>query len=185
MGAENFFHKLAPWLAAGVQFVPGAGPAIAGVITKIAGEHGVQLPSAVEPTVESLGNAVAAMTGNSEAMAALKKQDQDYSLQMQAAGFKNLEDIYALDNEDKANARNREIQVRDKTPEIGFYLLTFGFFAALICLFHFPIPAENKATVYTMIGSLGTVWLASGMYFYGTTRSSGAKDQTIADIAKS
>ena len=184
MGVGSFFQKLAPWLAAGVQFVPGAGPVIAGTITKIAGDHGVSLPSAVAPTVESIGDAVAALTGNSAAMVALKQQDQSYAEQMQAIGFKQITDLEALADADAADARKRETAVRDHTPEIGFYLLITAFVLVIAALFKFPVPTENKAMIYLMVGSLGTLVVGAAQYFYGTTRSSGAKDQVLADIAK-
>ena len=185
MGIGSFFQKLAPWLSAGVQFVPGAGPIIANTITKIANDHNVTLPdSKVEGTVESIGNAVAAMTGNSDAMLALKKQDQEYALQMQAAGFKELSDLEALQDADAASARTREIAVKDKTPEIGFYILITAFVVVIAALFKWPIPADNKAIVFSMIGSLATIVIGATQYFYGTTRSSRLKDDTIATIAK-
>ena len=185
MGVGSFFKKLAPWLSAGASFVPGAGPVIAATINNIAGTHGVTLAAPADASLpETLENAVAALTGNSAALGALKQADNDYALQMQAAGFKQVADLEALAVQDRESARNREIQVRDKTPEIGFYVLTIGFFTALFCLFHFPIPADNKSIIFTAMGALTTVWIASATYFYGTTRGSANKDQVLASIAK-
>lgn len=185
MSIGGFFKKLAPWLSAGVSFVPGAGPAIAATINGIAGTNNVKLTAPADSSLpETLENAVAALTGNSAALEALKQADQQFQLQMQQAGFKQVDDLEALAVQDRESARSREVQVRDRTPEIGFYVLTIGFFAALFCLFKFPVPAENKAVVFTMIGSLGTLWIAAGTYFYGTTRGSANKDQVLADIAK-
>jgi hypothetical protein len=189
MGVGSFFQKLAPWLSAGVQFVPGAGPAIAGVITKIAGDHGVSLPSAVEPTVESIGNAVAAMTGNSAAMAALKKQDQDYALQMQAAGFKQVDDLIALGNEDRASARNREIQVKDNTPKILAYLYAAGFFITLAAEIWIAVSGKTvnplaEKSIDLLLGVLVGMVLGTKEYYFGSSAGSDKKSDLLADIAK-
>lgn len=184
MGVGSFFSKIAPWLSAGVQFVPGAGPVIAAGINEIAKTHSVQLPSSVEPTVESIGNAVAAMTGNSDAMAALKKQDQDYALQMQAAGFKQVTDVIALGNEDRASARNREVQLKDHTPAILAAFITVGFFGTLWYVFGHGVKAEAHDLALTMVGVLGTAWTGVVSYYFGSSKGSDDKTQIIGDIAK-
>jgi hypothetical protein len=184
MSLGSVFKKLAPWMATAVNFLPGAGPTIAGIITKVADTNQVKLPETIQPTVDSISNAVAALTGNSAAMLQLKQEDDNYALQMQAAGFKQLIDIEALQDADAVDARKRETVVRDKTPEFGFYLLITAFVGILLALFKWPVPTENKAVVFTMIGSLGTIVIGATQYFYGTTRSSGMKDDTIATIAK-
>ena len=62
-------------------------------------------------------------------------------------------------------------------------MVTFGFFFCLYYMLKLPIPTANKEVLYTMLGSLGTVWVLVMNYFFGSTSSSKAKDQTISDIA--
>jgi hypothetical protein len=184
MGVGSFFTKLAPWLSAGAQFVPGAGPVIAGVITKIAGDHGVSLPSKVEGTVSSIGDAVAAMTGNAAAMLALKQADQTYAEQMQAMGFKQITDLEALEDADRANARNREIQVKDHTPAVLAFCVTVGFFATLWYVFGHGVKPDSHDLAMVMVGVLGAAWGSVIAYYFGSSKGSEDKTQIIGDIAK-
>jgi hypothetical protein len=184
MGVGSFFQKVAPWIAAGVQFVPGAGPVLAGTISKIASEHGVQLPSAVEPTVESIGNAVAAMTGNSAAMLALKQQDQTYAEQMQAMGFKQIQDLEKLAMDDRADARARQIAVRDRMPAILAVLINVGFFGIVILMMFHVIPAGVKDVAFMLLGALAAAWKDVYGYYFGSSAGSSAKTDALADIAK-
>jgi hypothetical protein len=112
-------------------------------------------------------------------LAAIQKQDQDFNLQMEALGFKNAADLEKIAADDRASARGREMAIRDKTPAVGFYLLSVGFFALLSALITIPIPDSNKAVVFTLVGTLGTAWIGAVQYYYGTTRSSGVKDQML------
>jgi hypothetical protein len=185
MSAGAFFEKLAPWLSAGVSFVPGAGPVIAAGITAIAKTHNVTLPASVDPTVESIGNAVAAMTGNSDAMLALKKQDQEYASQMQAAGFKQVDDVIALGNEDRASARAMHAAVpKDYTPEILAGTITVGFFTTLWVVFVHGVNPETHDLAMVMVGLLGSAFGAVVAFYFGSSSGSEAKTKIIGDIAK-
>jgi hypothetical protein len=85
--------------------------------------------------------------------------------------------------DDTANARAREIAVRDNTPKVLAYGVTIGFFLALLGLNLLPIPAENRATIYSMVGSLGTVWILIMGYYFGSSSGSASKTDTINKIA--
>lgn len=189
MGFGSFFQKLAPWLSAGAQFIPGAGPVIAGTITKIAGEHNVALPGKVDGTVESIGNAVAALTGNADAMLALKKADEEYALQMQAAGFKQIQDMEALAVQDRESARNREIQVKDNTPKILAYLYASGFFITLAAEIWIAISGKiinplAEKSIDLLLGVLVGMVLGTKEYYFGSSAGSEKKSDLLADIAK-
>jgi hypothetical protein len=110
----------------------------------------------------------------------LKQADNDFQEHMKQLGI----DEEKLAYDDTANARNREIQVKDSTPRILAYGTTIGFFGALLGLNLMPIPAENRATIYSMVGSLGTVWILIMGYYFGSSRGSEDKSKALAEIAK-
>ena len=110
----------------------------------------------------------------------LKQADNDFQAQMKALEIS--EEKLAFD--DTANARAREMAVKDSTPQILSYGTTIGFFGALAALHFVPIPPENKATIYSMVGSLGTVWILQMGYYFGSSRGSDDKTKVIADLAK-
>lgn len=136
----------------------------------------------VDPTPDGIAAALAGATP--EQMIALKQAESDAVLKIQELGFKDVETMEQLADADAADARARETKVGDRTPEIGFYLLLLAFVVVIIALFRVPVPEPNKAMVFGMIGSLGTIVVGATQYFYGTTRNSGSKDKVIADIAK-
>lgn len=110
---------------------------------------------------------------------ALTKENDSFKEQMKNLGIQEEQLVYA----DVANARAREIATKDSTPKILAYLTTFGFFSAFIgCLF-VSIPETSKAIIFTMIGSLGTVWINQQGYYFGSSAGSAAKTATINQIA--
>lgn len=183
MGFGGFFKKIAPWLSAGAQFIPGAGPVIAGTINQIAGASGHPEVTATG-TLDSITDAVAALSGNADALLKIKQADQDYAKQMQLLGFQHEDDIEKMFLDDRANARNREIQIRDKVPALLAAGITIGFFGTLWYVFGHGVKQEAHDLALTMVGVLGTAWTGVVGYYFGSSRGSDDKTKVIADIAK-
>lgn len=123
----------------------------------------------------------AALAGASpEQMLALKQADNDFAAKMQALGFENMEAMAKLQNEDRDSARNREIQVKDRTPKILAYLITAGFFGMLVAMLFNAIPDQNRDILNIMLGALGTTWSSVTSYYYGSTRGSEVKSAMLA-----
>lgn len=170
---KGFFAKTLPGMALTVASgIPGPVGAVASIIGKVVGK------SDLSSDPNDIAAAVAGATPDQ--LLELRKADQDFQLQMQQLGFANMKDMEALAVEDRDSARKREMAIRDFTPEIGFYMLAGIFAYALHWVFRYPIPQDNKALCYTMLGSLGTLLVTAATYFYGTTRGSEAKTALLA-----
>ncbi len=115
-----------------------------------------------------------------EKLLELQTADNAFKLEMSKLGL----DEKKLAFDDADSARKREMVVKDKTPAVLAYLTTLMFSAALVGLYMVPIPDPNKATVYLMLGSLGTVWITAMQYYHGTSRSSAKKDDMIQGLKK-
>lgn len=64
-------------------------------------------------------------------------------------------------------------------------LLALGMIAiALVMLFFVPIPEANASTVQLLLGAALTWVGAVFNWFYGSSKSSQAKDETISSMAK-
>lgn len=84
---------------------------------------------------------------------------------------------------DTDSARNREIQVKDYTPRILAYVLTLMFAAAMASLIIWDIPPQNKDMFNILLGMLVTVWGVAVKYYFGSSASSQAKDDTISKLS--
>lgn len=154
--------------------------------TAIGGPFGAMAGAAVSAAIgtstgDDKATESALLAASPEALVALKKADQDFEAKMAELGINREKLAY----DDTANARAREIAVKDSTPRVLAYGTTVGFFLSLLGLNLMPIPAENRATIYSMVGSLGTVWILVMGYYFGSSRGSDDKSKVLADIAKS
>lgn len=163
--------KVVPWLAGML-----GGPA-AGVGAKLICDAVGLDPSPENAQKAAEMVAAGALTGDQ--FLALKKAEQEAQLKAQELGYQSIKDLEALVVDDRKDARNREIQIKDKTPAIGFYAITVGFFGLLGCMLFHVIPTGNERVLDVMVGSLGTAWIGAVNYYYGSSRSSQSKDQMI------
>lgn len=121
----------------------------------------------------------ALLTATPDQLLALKKAENDFQLQMKNLGIQEEK----LTFDDIANARAREIAVKDKTPEILAYLITVGFFAILSYLLVEGKPAQGGDVMLVLVGSLGTAWTGIVAYYFGSSAGSAAARDTLSKIA--
>jgi hypothetical protein len=123
--------------------------------------------------------AMAVQSATPDQLIALKQADLQFKKDMAALGV----DLEKLANEDRANARQREIATGDVwTPRILAYMLTTGFFLVLGAVMAWGVPESARDTVNLLLGSLGTVWLGAMAYYHGTTAGSRAKTEMLAKM---
>ncbi len=79
----------------------------------------------------------------------------------------NLRDEYF---QDVANAREREMTLRDRTPATLAAAVTGGLFAIIFMLIFVPIPADSMNIVNIMLGSLSTAWMNVIGYYFGSSK---------------
>lgn len=183
---KSLLKKAAPVIAAAI---PGGGTlAAAGIsvlLNTLDPDKKVD-PSDTKAVDELLNKAVldpASQVKIMEAEKAFLLQMKMLDLDSEDKMRKHVEAELKMAADDRANARAREIAVRDRTPAWGFFLLTAGFFG-LIAFFATcalkpqltPNP-EIMDILKIMVGTLGTAWVGAVQYYYGTTASSGRKDE--------
>jgi hypothetical protein len=172
-----FSRKWPPWVAAATaSAVPGPIGMAAKLVSGIIGK-----PVAADPA--KINEAVDGMTP--EQYTQLQAQDQQFKLDMQKLGFDHEEALEKIMEQDRESARAREINVKDHTAEVGFYILTVGFFATLWWVFGHGVKQETHDLAMVMVGVLGTGWTSAIAYFYGSSRGSDAKNEIISSLTNS
>lgn len=151
------------------------GGPLAGVAVKSIAGKLLDRPDATEEDVEQ-----AILGADPQTLVRLKEIDADFKKSMTDAGVK-LEQIAA---DDRANARAREIQVKDHTPAILAYVVTIGFFGTLAFMLINGKPATGGDALLVMLGSLGTAWAAIIAYFFGSSAGSRKKDEAISQMVR-
>jgi hypothetical protein len=168
MDWKDLVSKVAPWIGTAL-----GGPLGGAAITAIADALGLN-----EKTEEAVKAALSGTTP--EQMLALKKADQEFSLKLKEIGFANEKDMESLAVQDRDSARKREVSLNDKTVRNLAYLITLGFFSLIVALMFVSIPADSKAILYVLTGSLGTAWTGVTAYYFGSTKGSQAKTDLLA-----
>ena len=135
--------------------------------------------------------AEAALLGaNPDQLLALKKAENDFTVQMTTLGIQQEQLAYA----DVASARAMQTATRDPTVDRLAWLIIGGFLvisiAQLVGLMGFAeqvskIPPQGWLLIGNLSGYLANEAKQAAAFYFGTTASGQAKDATIADIAKS
>lgn len=164
------------WKATVSKFAPWLGGALGGPLGVAAGKLVAEaLGGDPEKSSDAdLERMVTNMTP--EGLQRLREADFAFQIRMKELDLKAETDLQGIAFQDRASAREREAAVRDRTPQIGFFIITAGFFGLIVFLLFVPVPMENKASVYTMLGTLGTAWVASVQYYFGSTAGSKEKN---------
>lgn len=158
---KDLVSSVAPTLAGML-----GGP-LAGVAVSMLAEKLLDDPQATEEDI-----AASLTTARVGDLNKLKSLEKDVRLQLRELGIRENQIIY----DDKADARARHKQLRDKMPGILAILLTLGFFGVLGAMIFGHADPANESVLQVMLGSLSTAWIGSMQFFFGTTQSS--RDKT-------
>lgn len=171
---KSLLGKLAPWLAAAAT-----GPAgIAGMAIKtIASSLGDESASAEELPALIAG-------ASPDQLKALQQANLDFKVRMQTLGFQHETDLIKLVNDDRANARDREIKTGDsKTPQILAGVVTSGFFIILITMMTRELPTAAKDPALLLLGALSAAFGAVINYYFGSSSGSERKTRMLANAS--
>lgn len=130
-------------------------------------------------TDEKLEEAVAVATGTTEGLAKLRAIEAELTKIEIEQEFKFEE----LATDDRKDARARQIELKDYTPQIVLYLTSLGFFGVLVLLLIRGLPETGEEVLLMMIGALGSAWTASVQYFVGSSAGSRRKTNMMNETA--
>lgn len=168
MDWTNIVKTVAPWI----------GTALAGPLGGMAVEAAANALGVSEKTADAVKAALGGATP--EQMLALKKADHEFSLAMQALGFKQITDLESIAAGDRKDARAMQAMLRSKVPAWLSFLVTIGYFGVLIGMMTGTLKVSDSQALLIMLGSLSTAWGVVMAFWFGTTADSGRKTELLA-----
>ena len=158
--------QIAPTIATAI-----GGPVAGMAVKALAGALGLSQDSSTDDVQTAL------LTATPEQLAAIKKVDADFKVQMKELDI-DLEKIAAGDRD---SARNMQMHTNDWIPRAMAIMVTFGFFGILTWLLTKGVPPTGSETLIYMLGALGTAWTGIVQFYFGS--SAGSKAKTDALVA--
>lgn len=168
MDWTSIIKTVAPWI----------GTALGGPLGGLAVEAAANALGVSEKTTDAVKNAIAGVTADD--MLKLKKADQEFALQMQAMGFKQVADLEAIAAGDRKDARAMQVAQRSPVPALLSIMVTIGYFGVLLGMMTKWLTVADSQALLIMLGSLGTAWGMVMAFWFGTTRASEVKTEMLA-----
>ena len=123
----------------------------------------------------------ALLTATPDQLLALKKAENDFTVQMKTLDISEEK----LSFDDVANARAREVAVKDSTPRIIAYLVILLVLIAEGSMFFIGQPKSMDGVVLgRILGTLDSALMLVLSYYFGSSAADTKKDSTISDLAK-
>lgn len=114
-------------------------------------------------------------TASPEQLAAVKKIDADFKVQMKSLDI----DLERIAVDDRKSARSMQTETRDWIPRLLAVSVTVGFFAILIYMLVYGLPTTGNEALLLLLGALQTAWGGIIAFYFGSSSGSQKKDQMI------
>lgn len=168
MDWTKIIGTVAPWIAT----------ALSGPLGGMAVEAAANALGVNEKTTDAVKQALAGVTPDQ--MLALKKADQDFAVQMQTLGFKQVTDLEAISAADRKDARDMQKVTRSMMPAILSCVVTVGFLGLLTGMMLGVLKVSDSQALLLMLGALGAAFGAVMQFWFGSTHDSGRKTDMLA-----
>jgi len=161
--------QIAPTIATAI-----GGPVAGMAVKALAGALGLTQDASADDIQTAM------MSATPEQLAAIKKVDADFKVQMKELDI-DLERIAAGDRD---SARNMQMHTNDWIPRAMAIMVTFGFFGILTWLLTKGVPPTGSETLIYMLGALGTAWTGIVQFYFGSSAGSKAKTDALVQGEK-
>lgn len=112
----------------------------------------------------------------------MKAKELEQSYQMKLIEAQTI--LETMDAADRKSARERETLTKDHTTKILAYSISAGYFGVLWFMMLYSVPVESQRILDMMLGSLLTSFTGIVAYYFGSSRGSAAKSDTIDTMVK-
>ena len=171
MKLKDLIGKIAPTLATALGG-PLAGAAVREIAAKVLGKPDMPQDE-VEKALES--------GLDKDTIVKLRELDNAFKTEMAKAGI----DLEKIEAEDRANARQRQVSLRDPTNAIlaGAIIVIFASMQFYL-LGHEP-PIGSRDAIMRAMGILDAAIVMVLSYYFGSSKGSREKDQVLGRVAES
>ena len=156
------------------SFAPLIGTALAGPLGAAAASFVADKLGIENKTVEAVSSALSASKLNPEQIASIRAAE----IEFQQFCEQNKIDTARLEVDNTKSARDMQIAIKSKTPEILSFVITIGFFGILAYML--TMGSKPSEALLIMLGSLGTAWAAVCNFWFGSTSGSARQTELIA-----
>lgn len=168
----NFLKKLAPFLSAGLSLAGPYGALASKILSPILG---------TKPDAKEDDYTAALAKATPEQIAAIKQAEEQFQLQMKQLEIQSVEELEKLASDDRASARNREIQVKDLTPRIlAFAVVVLCFAGEGLYFFLGPPRNASPELIGRILGTLDSCLILVLSYYFGSSAGSDRKTELLA-----
>lgn len=168
MDWKSIVSTVAPGIATALGG-PMAGVAVRGIAGALLGNE--------DASEEEISEAV--LLASPEQLAKLKEAELTFQTQMRELDI-DLERIHASD---RNSARQRQIQTGDRMPAFIALSVLAGFFGILSVMAFTDPPQGSEASLNVMLGALGSLVVAIGNYYFGSSAGSSSKNALIERLS--
>lgn len=172
---KGMIQRLFPFISAAASLGGPLGTLAANAVGKAMGVD------KVDSTASGITTAINGATPDQ--ILALQKAEQDFQIQMAQMGFENLQQLEQIAQADRADARAREISVKDWTPRILGYGVVSAFIGVVIYVLSGKASVET-VLAGTLIGYMSAKAELVLTYYFGSSAGSDEKTKILADQAK-
>lgn len=177
MSFTTVLRKAFPFISTALSLGGPMGVIASTLVGKAIGED-KPLPSTPEGMADILSTAFVDPTQR----AAMLQAEQTFQMQMAELGYKHVEDLEATAAADRANARNREIQVKDWTPRVlaGLVVIFAAVGEGWVLTHGYPNNVA-EGLVGRILGTLDSALILVLSYYFGSSAGSDRKTELLAE----
>ena len=114
-------------------------------------------------------------TASPEQLAAVKKIDADFKVQMKALDI----DLARISVDDRKSAREMQRETRDWLPRALAILITMGYFGIIGWVLVGGLPINGSEILLMLLGTLTAGWSGVMAFYFGSSSGSQKKDAMI------
>jgi hypothetical protein len=176
MGFTDVLKKSYPFILTAA----GLGGPIGTMAATLVGKA-LNLGKSPAPTVDAISNVIANALADPAQRAALLQAEQQFQAQMAELGYKDAEELAATAAADTANARAREVALKDWTPKIlAFVVVVLCFLGEGFYFTHGAPPNASPELIGRILGTLDSALILVLGYYFGSSRGSDRKTELLA-----